>query len=264
MTETIAPEGYATAESVKFTVTDTGEIQKVEMKDQPLEVEISKTDIATGEELPGAELVITDAEGKEIERWVSTEKPHKISRLPVGEYTMTETIAPEGYATAESVKFTVTDTREIQKVEMKDELIQVEVAKRDAKTAEFLAGAKLEIRGIDGETVESWTSQEKMYVIEGLPAGDYTLVETEAPEGYEKAAELAFTVKDTGEIQTVTLYNKKYPETHETEGPSGPAPETGDPSQTAVYGAALLAAALLAGMLLYRTWKVRRDGKDKV
>ena len=264
LTETIAPEGYATAESVKFTVTDTGEIQKVEMKDQPLEVEISKTDIATGEELPGAELVITDAEGKEIERWVSTEKPHKISGLPVGEYTLTETIAPEGYATAESVKFTVTDTREIQKVEMKDELIQVEVAKRDAKTAEFLAGAKLEIRGIDGKTVESWTSQEKMYVIEGLPAGDYTLVETEAPEGYEKAAELAFTVKDTGEIQTVTLYNKKYPETHETEGPSGPAPETGDPSQTAVYGAALLAAALLAGMLLYRTWKVRRDGKDKV
>lgn len=103
-----------------------------------------------------------------------------------------------------------------------------------------------------------------MHAIEGLPAGDYTLVEAEAPKGYEKAADLAFTVKDTGEIQTVTLYNKKYPETHETEGRFGPAPETGDDSQTAVYGAALLAAVLTAGMLLYRTRKARRDGKDKI
>ena len=28
--------------------------------------------------------------------------------------------------------------------------------------------------------------------------------------------------------------------------------------------AILTVSALLAGMLLYRTWKVRRDGKDKV
>ena len=120
MTETQPAEGYVTAESIEFVVENTGEVQKVDMKDDVTKVEISKTDIA-GKELPGAKLSILDKDGKEVESWTSGNKPHYMEMLPIGEYTLHEESAPDGYLVAEDVKFEVKDTGEIQKVSMKDE-----------------------------------------------------------------------------------------------------------------------------------------------
>ena len=120
MTETQPADGYVTAESIEFTVENTGEVQKVEMKDDVTKVEISKTDIA-GKELPGAKLSVLDKEGKAVESWISESKPHYMEMLPIGEYTLHEESAPDGYLVAEDVKFEVKDTGEIQKVAMKDE-----------------------------------------------------------------------------------------------------------------------------------------------
>ncbi len=120
MTETQPADGYVTAESIEFVVENTGEVQKVEMKDDVTKVEISKTDIA-GKELQGAKLSILDKEGKTVESWTSEDKPHYIEMLPIGEYTLHEESAPDGYLVADDVKFEVRDTGEIQKVEMKDE-----------------------------------------------------------------------------------------------------------------------------------------------
>ncbi len=108
-----------TAESITFTVEDTTEVQKVEMKDDVTKVQISKP--IFGKELPGAKLTILDKDGKTVESWTSEEKPHYIEMLPIGEYTLREETAPDGYLVAEDVKFTVKDTGEIQKVVMKDE-----------------------------------------------------------------------------------------------------------------------------------------------
>ena len=121
MTETLPADGYVTAESITFTVEDTSEVQKVEMKDDVTKVQISKNDIS-GKELPGAKLTILDKDGKTVESWTSEEKPHYIEMLPIGEYTLREETAPDGYLVAEDVKFTVKDTGEIQKVVMKDEV----------------------------------------------------------------------------------------------------------------------------------------------
>ncbi len=110
-------EGMEQAEDTRQ---DTGEVQKVEMKDDVTKVEISKTDIA-GKELPGAKLSILDKEGKIVESWTSENKPHYMEMLPIGEYTLHEESAPDGYLVAEDVKFEVKDTGEIQKVAMKDE-----------------------------------------------------------------------------------------------------------------------------------------------
>ena len=120
MTETQPADGYVTAESIEFVVENTGEVQKVEMKDDVTKVEVSKTDIA-GKELPGAKLSILDKEGKTVESWTSGSKPHYMEMLPIGEYTLHEESAPDGYLVAEDVKFEVKDTGEIQKVVMKDE-----------------------------------------------------------------------------------------------------------------------------------------------
>ena len=92
----------------------------MEMKDDVTKVEISKTDIA-GKELPGAKLAILDKDGKMVESWTSGDKPHYMEMLPIGEYTLHEESAPDGYLVAADVKFEVKDTGEIQKVVMMDE-----------------------------------------------------------------------------------------------------------------------------------------------
>ena len=98
----------------------TGDVQTFEMFDDIIKVKISKVDITTNEELPGAELVIKDKDGNEIDRWISTNKPHYVEKIPAGDYTLTEITAPSGYKIAESINFTVLPTGEIQTVVMKD------------------------------------------------------------------------------------------------------------------------------------------------
>lgn len=91
-------------------------------KNEPTTTEFTKSDITTGVELDGATLTVLDSDGKEVEKWTSVKgKAHVIKRLHVGEnYTLREEFAPYGYLQAEEVKFTVSDTADVQKVEMKD------------------------------------------------------------------------------------------------------------------------------------------------
>lgn len=67
---------------------------------------------------------VMDKDGNVIDEWTSEkDKPHVIKRLVVGEtYTLHEEFAPYGYLKATDVTFTVKDTAEVQKVEMKDEV----------------------------------------------------------------------------------------------------------------------------------------------
>ena len=203
------------------------------MRDDTIKVEISKKDLTTMEELPGAELTLTDKDGKEIDRWVSTDKPHYIEKLPAGDYTLTEVKAPDGYAFAESVPFTVLPTGEVQQFEMRDDVIKVEISKVDLTTMEELPGAELTITDKDGEEIDRWVSSDKPHYIEKLPAGEYTLTEITAPDGYDIAESIRFTVLPTGEVQTVVMKDARTPERtpqpeetpHPTETPQ-PTPST--------------------------------------
>ena len=233
LTEVKTPDGYATAEIVPFTVLPTGEVQRFEMLDDVIKVEISKKDLTTMEELPGAELTITDKDGKKIDRWVSTDKPHYIEKLPAGDYTLTEVKAPDGYAFAESVPFTVLPTGEVQRFEMRDNVIKVEISKVDITTNKELPGAELIITNKDGKKIDRWVSTDKPHYIEKLPAGEYTLTEITAPDGYDIAESIRFTVLPTGEVQTVVMKDARTPERtpqpeetpHPTETPQ-PTPST--------------------------------------
>ena len=120
LTETLPANGYVTAESITFTVDNTGEAQPVEMKDDVTKVSISKTDLTGKKELEGAKLTILDEQGNVVESWTSTSEPHYIEMLPIGKYTLREETAPSGYTVAEDVSFEVTDTADIQTVQMKD------------------------------------------------------------------------------------------------------------------------------------------------
>ena len=96
------------------------------MIDEITKVEISKLDITTSKELPGAHLQVNDEEGNIVDSWISGEEAHMIKGLYVGKtYTLTETIAPDGYQVAQSIEFTVDDTGNVQSVVMYDELLML-------------------------------------------------------------------------------------------------------------------------------------------
>ena len=92
---------------------------KIETFEEYLNVLDILTDITNKKELPGATLVVKDYEtGKEIKKWVSTNEPTFIELEP-GIYTLTETIAPDGYIlSSETITFTVKDDGTIDTVVM--------------------------------------------------------------------------------------------------------------------------------------------------
>ena len=125
ITELKSPDGYATAEPVTFK-TNKEQNLTVEMTDEITQFEFYKKDITSQEELEGATLQIKDKNGNIVDEWVSGKTPHKISGLTVGQtYTMIEVIAPVNYKIAQNKEFTVSDTGEVQKITMYDELMPV-------------------------------------------------------------------------------------------------------------------------------------------
>ena len=125
ITELKSPDGYATAKPVTFK-TNKEQNLTVEMTDEITQFEFYKKDITSQEELEGATLQIKDKNGNIVDEWVSGKTPHKITGLTVGQtYTMIEVIAPANYKIAQNKEFTVSDTGEVQKITMYDELMPV-------------------------------------------------------------------------------------------------------------------------------------------
>ena len=246
--ETSPAPGFATTDEVQeFTFTaESSDKATVSyefiFEDEPTVFEFTKTSLTDGKEVEGAKLTVTDENGEVVDEWVSGKEPHIIKELVVGQtYTMTEVLPAPGYVTAESIQFTVEDTAEVQKIEMKDDVTKVEISKTDIAGKE-LPGAKLTILDENGEVVESWTSTEEPHYIEMLPIGRYILHEESAPEGYLVAEDIEFEVKDTGEIQKVVMKDEAAPEEtpEEPQNPVGTdAPKTGDDTNLLFWTALL-------------------------
>ena len=210
--ELAAPDGYVTdQEPQEFTFEYQGSGTSVAeyaftFEDEQTTVELSKADLTDKKELPGASLKVTDEDGNTVDEWVSKEEAHIIKGLIVGKkYKMTETKPADGYVTAESIEFTVENTKEVQKHQMLDDVTKVEISKKDITDSSEVPGAKLIILDKDGKKVEGWTSKDKPHMVEKLPVGEYTLREEQAPDGYLIAEDVKFTVKDTGKVQKVKM-----------------------------------------------------------
>ena len=261
-----APLGYYLNDAeMDVTFTYDGEVLQVldnTCANKPTEMWVSKRDLTNDEELPGATLIIKDAKDNIVDTWVSTDTPHRVTGLHFDEeYTLTEKRPADGYAVADDIVFrlerkTDADGHELDEADvyylkdkkklwfipweewellddatviMRDDIIRVQISKVDIATGKELPGAELVIKDKDGNTVAQWVSKDKPHYIEKLPSGDYTLTEITAPNGYQLAESIAFTVLPTSELQTVVMKDARIPEEtpHEDSPSNTPQPTPG-------------------------------------
>lgn len=203
-------------------------------------IEISKQDISTKQELPGA-LLKVEKDGVLIEEWTSTDVPHVLKDLEDGIYTLTEVTAPEGYKIAEKITFEIKDGKApANKITMYDapDDTYVYISKQDATTKKELPGAKLVLKKGD-VVVEEWVSTNEVHKIANLEDGEYTLTEITAPDGYRIAESITFVVKDGKVESPIIMYDEPKPSKPSIDGnysgddPS-PKPKPSEPSDVTI------------------------------
>ncbi|MBK0074431.1 SpaA isopeptide-forming pilin-related protein [Bacillus sp. S56] len=226
LVEKEAPKGYELLKD-KITV-------KIE-KDAEVEIKIGnkklpdpmgkmklvKVDISDkNKKLAGAKFHIEDAKGKVVGELITDEKGEMISKdLPIGNYTLVEVEAPKGYELLKD-KITVKIEKDAE-VEIKIgnkklpdpmgkmKLVKVDISDKNKK----LAGAKFHIEDAKGKVVGELITDEKGEMIsKDLPIGNYTLVEIEAPKGYELLKDKIAVKIEKDTVVEIKIENKKLPD----------------------------------------------------
>ena len=226
--ETVAPDGYTITTDTTFELDEHGKLKAdktttntkdgVLLVEDARTVEVSKVDLGTGEELDGAHIQVLDKAGNIVDEWDSKKgETHKVKNLTVGqEYTLRETVAPNGYTLTTDTTFTidrtgkVTGTVTINKdgvLLVEDTATKAEITKLDAATEAPLSGAVLRVIDANGTAVDEWTTDGQPHVIEAkLNTGaTYQLIEVKAPDGYEIADPISFTMKADGTTDPVVM-----------------------------------------------------------
>ena len=271
-----APTGYILSdESYPMTISEDGEIIEITAVNKPITIEISKQDIY-GNELVGAKMQLDNSDGKVVEKWTSDGTNHVVTELPAGDYTLKEIAAPDGYVIATDIRFTVdvygkitvenVDATAVSEngnplIVMVDDTTKVKISKRDITTDKELAGATLQIIDEDGNVATEWVSTDEAHFIEGkLIAGkEYTLRETIAPDGYEIASEIKFTVNTDGSVTEVVMYDEHTPELEIPPTVTIDTPNTGVSADNSAEFYLVAAAVVVAfGMVI-----CKRNDKEK-
>lgn len=173
----------------------------------------SKKSITSEDELPGAHLMIKNSIGEIVTEWISTDQSYEIEGLPVGEYTLIEEAAPDGYFYHEDQTFVIKDTNTIQKIEMKDTPVKYQIEKVDEE-GKHVEGVKLRLSDITDPTAvqtvalpnEGITTDQPFTLIGVLQTEHmYELVEEEYVDGVFKAASLQFEVPKYNEEEMITI-----------------------------------------------------------
>lgn len=208
-----APNGYTLSNSeVTFTVSNNQtEPLTVTFYNSKNRVSIVKVDSETGKTVSGATLRVTDSYGKEVETFTTTDSSHVLSKLAPGTYYVTEIKTPDGYVLDnEPIAFLVSGSTSNLQVQFKNKRNEVRLGKVDEDTGEYVAGATLRLTDSNGEEVETFKSGSDAHIIRGLASGTYTLEEVKSPNGYIRNTKpVPFTIKDTDDVVTYTITNKK-------------------------------------------------------
>lgn len=219
--------GYCEGDSVRFTVSETGVIDRVVMTDRPTEIKIIKTD-EKGDPIQGAVLTILDEDKKAVKA-LRDYKPEGSAENLFEEgadltftsslsgteitgqlnadtkYFVHEITPPAGYKySKKDVPFTVDHNGYLVTATMKDEPTVGKFMKVDGE-GNPIAGATLVIR--DAVTKEviygPWNSTDDWLVLTGVLSVDkeYELVELVSPKGFYLSESEIFILNEDGEIE---------------------------------------------------------------
>ncbi|CJG27812.1 SpaA isopeptide-forming pilin-related protein [Bacillus cereus] len=184
-------------------------------------VKIKKVDSNNdNKKLEGAKFKIEDSKGKIVGELVTNEEGEAISKdLPIGNYTLVEKEAPKGYEllkdniTVKIEKDAVVEikigNKKLPDPMGKMKLVKVDISDKNKK----LARAKFHIEDSKGKIVgELVTNEEGEVISKDLPIGNYTLVEVEAPKGYELLKEKITVKIEKDAVVEIKIGNKKLPD----------------------------------------------------
>lgn len=227
--ETKAPEGYKPLDKrFDFIIDANGNLKgdgfsgeglyTLTVKNSPLEYGFKVKKVSTNDEgltLSGAEFRIL---GGGLDKRYTTKADGLTEQitLPIGEYTLTEMKAPEGYVIAGTGRHIsvradgiyldgdkLTGTAEIT-VQNAPGSFKLKLVKVDADTNQPLANVAFILKGKDGGTHSLITGSDGITDTISLAPGEYTLSEVAAAEGYAIPLNgWGFTVKE-GTVQQVT------------------------------------------------------------
>ena len=227
--ETKAPEGYKLSDKkFDFTIDSNGvlsgegfagdELYKLTVENRPVEHGFKVKKVSANDEklvLPGAEFRIL---GGGLDKRYTTKADGLTEQitLPIGEYTLTEMKAPEGYVIAGTGRHIsvradgiyldgdkLTGTAEIT-VQNAPGSFKLKLVKVDADTNQPLANVAFILKGKYGGTHSLITGSNGITDTISLAPGEYTLSEVAAAEGYAIPLNgWGFTVKE-GTVQQVT------------------------------------------------------------
>ncbi len=141
-------------------------------------------------------------------------KVHFISDLPLTNFEIKETKAPIGYSSSKEI-LSVDATYKGQNIEtikleydFKNKITKIEISKQDITNSEEIEGAHLTVYEKENPAAifDTWISTKEPHLIKGLEVGKtYVLKETSSPYGFALSQDIEFTIKDTGEIQSVVM-----------------------------------------------------------
>lgn len=248
VSETDAPEGYNLDDAPRYyvfisqsdpesypanvNVCQTSTTDYFENKPMENMVFFSKQEVGGTEELFGATITLYDVAGKEVTSWVSGTSTKKfqvgnetlrdengnVTQLAAGTYTMRETGAPDGYAYAEDITFTIDADGKITTIGQNGEVVQdgtklimrdkaigyIYISKKAIAGSDELPGAHIVLtERASGKVIAEWNSGSEAYKLAGtlFKAGtEYVLKETIAPNGYDRTEEIIFKIDRNGTL----------------------------------------------------------------
>ena len=241
--EVTAPFGYdKLTEDIKISPDEFGSDKSVERRIEnkktppktPTEKEITfkKVD-PNGKEIPGAELKIYSGdrvrpEAPPVADWTTEANTSKVIKLAPGTYTLTESVAPDGYQYVDDVTFTVNADGSITIVKKgtTDTVVTtgsvLSITDKEDTTPKAITFSKVNLGGneiagaqikiykgdkAEGTAVESWTSTDQPKQL-NLEPGIYTFHEEAAPTGYLKVTDITFQVKPNGTVEVTKVGEK--------------------------------------------------------
>ncbi|QQC00078.1 LPXTG cell wall anchor domain-containing protein [Streptococcus oralis] len=241
--EVTAPFGYdKLIEDIKISPDEFGSDKSVERRIEnkktppktPTEKEITfkKVD-PNGKEIPGAELKIYSGdrvrpEAPPVADWTTEANTSKVIKLAPGTYTLTESVAPDGYQYVDDVTFTVNADGSITIVKKgtTDTVVTtgsvLSITDKEDTTPKAITFSKVNLGGneiagaqikiykgdkAEGTAVESWTSTDQPKQL-NLEPGIYTFHEEAAPTGYLKVTDITFQVKPNGTVEVTKVGEK--------------------------------------------------------